>query len=90
MEMTPSPVRWMFMTVLRRTPRDIALVTIRIVLAQSKIPQRGDHISPQIMNLLMMQNDERYREGRQQQEFQVWCARKVPTRKPPLRHKNHK
>ena len=46
---------------LRRTPRDIVLVTDQIVPAQSQISVCGDCIPPQILNLFMMQNGKRYR-----------------------------
>ena len=52
------------------TPRDIILVTLRMVLAQSQISRRGDRIPPQILNLIMMHNRKRCREGRQQQGSQ--------------------
>ena len=55
---------------LRPTPKDIILVTVRIVLEQSQISRRGDHIPLQILNLHMMQNGKRCRYGRQQQESQ--------------------
>ena len=54
---------------LRRTLRDIILVTLPMVPAQCQISWRGDHIPPPILNLIMMQNGKRCREGRQQQEF---------------------
>ena len=55
---------------LRQTPRDIIPVTLWMVPVQSLISQRGDHIPPKILNLLMMQNGKSYCEGRQQQESQ--------------------
>ena len=46
------------------------LAISRMVPAQSQISRRGDRITPQILNLIMMQNGKRCREGRQQQESQ--------------------
>ena len=56
--------------VLHRTLRDIILITLRIVPAQSQTSPRGDHIPPQILTLSMMQSGKHYREGPQQQESQ--------------------
>ena len=68
MEMTPSPVRRMFSA--PSDSRDIILVTLRMVPAQSQISQPGDCIPPQILNSIMMQNGKRCHEGPQQQESQ--------------------
>ena len=57
-------------SVLCRTPRDIMPATLRIVPAHSQMSRQGDRIPPQILNLLMMQNGNRYLDGRQQQESQ--------------------
>ena len=43
---------------------DIIPVTLWMVPAQSLISQRGDHIPPKILNLLMMQKGKSYCEGR--------------------------
>ena len=48
---------------LRRTPRDIILVTLLMMPAQSQISRWGGRIPPEILNLLMMQNGNHYREG---------------------------
>ena len=50
-------------SVLRRTPRDIILVTIRMMPAQIQISRRGGRILPQILNFLMMRNGNHCREG---------------------------
>ena len=55
---------------LRRTLRDIILVTLRMVPVQRRISRRGDHIALQILNLLMMQNGKRHCKSRQQQGSQ--------------------
>ena len=44
------------------------LVTLWMVPAQSQTSRRGDRIPPQILNLIIMQNEKRCREGRQQQD----------------------
>ena len=46
-----------------RTPRDIILVTVWMMPAQSQISRPGGHIPPQILNLVMMQNGNHCREG---------------------------
>ena len=68
MQMTPSPVRQKSSALW--TPRDIILVILPMVPAQSQISSRGDHIPPQILRLAMMQTGKRYREGQQPQESQ--------------------
>ena len=55
---------------LRRTPRDIILVTLRMVPVQRRFSRRGDHIPIQILNLVMMQNGKSHCKSRQQQGSQ--------------------
>ena len=50
-------------SVLRHIPSDIKLSTLRIVPAKSQISRRVGHIPPQILNLLMKQNENHWREG---------------------------
>ena len=55
-------------SVLRRTRRDIILATFWMGQAQRQISRRGDHILPQILNLLSMQNGRGFPKGWQLQE----------------------
>ena len=50
-------------SVLRRTPRGIILVILRMMPAQRQISRQAGHIPPQILNLLMMHNKNHCREG---------------------------